>query len=56
MTQVLKIRRLIRTFAATPIPAYNAGTAVCRHLGYPAEMADRIRELVKWERYKMFVK
>jgi len=52
----MKIRRLVRTFAAMPLPAYNAGTVICRQLGYPVEMADRLRELVKWERYKMFVR
>jgi hypothetical protein len=52
----MKIRRLVRTFAAMPLPAYNAGTIICRQLGYPVEMADRLRELVKWERYKMFVR
>jgi len=52
----MKIRRLVRTFAAMPLPAYSAGTVICRHLEYPVEMADRLRELVKWERYKMFVR
>jgi hypothetical protein len=52
----MKIRRLVRTFAAMPLPAYSAGTVICRQLGYPVEMADRLRELVKWERYKMFVR
>ena len=52
----MRLRRLVRTFAAMPLPAYNAGTIICRHLGYPYELADRVRELVKWERYKMFVR
>lgn len=55
MTGALRIRRLVRTFAAMPLPAYSAGTVVCRQLGYPIELADRVRELVKWERLKMFI-
>lgn len=56
MSGALRIRRLVRTLAAMPLPAYNAGSVVCHQLGLPEQMADRMRELVKWERYKMFVR
>lgn len=48
----MRLLRLIRTFSKKPTPAYNVGYILCRHLNLPYELADRFRELVKWERYK----
>ena len=50
----MRIRRLVRTFAAMPLPAYNAGTIICRHLGYPTELAERVRALIVWRRQRIF--
>ena len=52
----MRLLRLINTFAQMPFPAYACAVAVCWQMGYPVELADRLRELVKWERYKMFVR
>jgi hypothetical protein len=50
----MRLLRLITTFARMPYPAYACAVVICWQMGYPIELADRVRGLIVWRRQRIF--